>query len=87
MFDDDKWILFRTAYGGGWETYINEFATKTPSPCGTPPAKSGSWLTATGPTPSPAEPPGLLIRLKTVLMDRQVVVRTFARTDCPRCAA
>ena len=33
----------------------------------------------------PLNHPGMLIRLKTVLLERQVVVRTTPRADCPRC--
>ena len=33
----------------------------------------------------PLNHPGMLIRLKTVLLERQVVVRTIPRADCPRC--
>jgi hypothetical protein len=33
----------------------------------------------------PLNHPGMLIRLKTVLLELQVVVRTIARADCPRC--
>jgi len=31
--------------------------------------------------------PGMLIRLKTLLMERQIVIRTIPRADCPRCTA
>ncbi|MCK8469056.1 hypothetical protein M0722_17810 [Microbacterium sp. KSW4-16] len=30
IFDDDKKILFCTAYDGDWDSYINDFATKIP---------------------------------------------------------
>jgi len=30
IFDDDKKILFCTAYDGDWDTYIEDFATKIP---------------------------------------------------------
>ena len=30
IFDDDKKILFCTAYDGDWDTYIDDFATKIP---------------------------------------------------------
>lgn len=30
IFDDDKRILFCTAYDGDWDSYINDFATKIP---------------------------------------------------------
>ena len=30
---------------------------------------------------------GMLIRLKTVMVERRIVVRTIARGDCPRCTA
>jgi len=33
----------------------------------------------------PLNHPGMLIRLKTVLLERQVVVRTIPRADCPLC--
>jgi hypothetical protein len=33
----------------------------------------------------PLNHPGMLIRLKSLLMDRRIVVRTIARVDCPRC--
>lgn len=30
VFDDNTRLLFATAYDGGWDTYINDFATKIP---------------------------------------------------------
>ena len=35
----------------------------------------------------PLNHPGILIRLKTLLIDRNVVIRTVSRSACPRCAA
>ena len=35
----------------------------------------------------PLNHPGMLIRLKTLLMERQIVIRTIPRADCPRCMA
>ena len=35
----------------------------------------------------PLTHPGMLIRLKTLLMERQIVIRTIDRGDCPRCTS
>ena len=35
----------------------------------------------------PLNHPGMLIRLKTLLTERQIVIRTIPRTDCTRCMA
>jgi hypothetical protein len=35
----------------------------------------------------PLNHPGMLIRLKTLLVERQIVVRTIPHADCPRCTA
>jgi RES domain len=35
----------------------------------------------------PLNHPGMLIRLKTLLIQRQIVIRTIPREDCPRCTA
>ena len=34
----------------------------------------------------PLSHPGMLIRLKSLLVERQIVIRTIRRADCPRCA-
>ena len=36
---------------------------------------------------APLNHPGMLIRLKTLLVERQIVVRTIPHADCPRCTA
>ena len=35
----------------------------------------------------PLNHPGMLIRLKTLLMERHIVIRNIPREDCPRCMA
>jgi hypothetical protein len=35
----------------------------------------------------PLSHPGMLVRLKTLLIERQIVIRTIDREDCRRCTA